>query len=59
MNAWWRGLLAFSISSLGVALAFWGVVQGVRFHHLLSVLAVLPGVLLLAYAFRLAPRTEP
>lgn len=59
MNAWWRGLFAFSISSLGVALAFWGVVQGAKFHHLLSLLAVLPGALLLTYAFRVAPNNEP
>lgn len=58
MNAWTRGMLAFLLGCLGVALAFWGVFQELRMHHILAVLAVPLGLTLLLGAFRVSPQTE-
>ncbi len=51
-----RGLLAFSIGSAGMALAFWGALQEEHGRVLLAVAGVLPGLTLLALSFRVAPR---
>ena len=45
------------LSSFGIvlALAFWGVLEGTKLHHVLGLLSVPLGVLLLVAAFRLSP----
>lgn len=58
MNATLRNLLAFLLGCAGVAVAFWGVLEGVRLHHLLGFLSVPVGVALLVLAFRLSPITD-
>ncbi|MFC3860093.1 hypothetical protein ACFOPQ_04860 [Deinococcus antarcticus] len=55
MNSTLRNLLAFLLGCAGVALAFWGVLEGTKLHHVLGLLSVPLGVVLLVAAFRLSP----
>ena len=54
MNATTRSLLAFLLGCAGVALAFWGVLEGAKLHHLMGLLSVPVGVALLVAAFKLS-----
>lgn len=55
MNSTLRNLLAFLLGCAGVALAFWGVLESTKLHHVLGLLSVPLGVVLLVAAFRLSP----
>lgn len=54
MTATWRNLLAFVLGCTAVALGFWGVLQGVKLHHLLPLLGLPAGAVLLLAAFRIS-----